>query len=232
MPTPRSCSPAGRSASSRPVPADAPTLLSGQDIRVEFETVERLVPQAQLRRRARRHARAPARRDAGHRRRIGLGQDDARHGAAGVAADCRRPHRDGCDAHRRRRPHDAARDAPAHAGGVPGSVRVAQPAHDGRPDRRRRPGAAPARADHGAARAARAGHAGRSGAERGRGPVRRVAALPARVLGRAAPAHRDRARRGAAARGAGARRADFGARRVGAAAGARAAGGNCSSATA
>ena len=43
-----------------------------------------------LRRRARRDARAAARRDARHRRRIGLGQDDARHGAARAAADRRR----------------------------------------------------------------------------------------------------------------------------------------------
>ena len=57
-------------------------------------------------------------------------------------------------AHRQRRPHDAARDAPAHAGGVPGPVRVAEPAHDGRPDRRRRPRAAPPELAHGRARAA------------------------------------------------------------------------------
>ena len=36
--------------------------------------------------------------------------------------------------------------APAHAGRLPGSVRLAQPAHDGRPHRRRRPRAASARA--------------------------------------------------------------------------------------
>ena len=76
----------------------------------------------------------------GHRRRIGLGQDDARHGAAAlqpIAAGQR-----AVDGQRSTTPiaADAARDAPAHAGRVPGSVRLAQPAHDGRADRRRRPG--------------------------------------------------------------------------------------------
>ena len=61
---------------------------------------------------------------------------------------------------------------------------------------------------------------------------RRAAALSARVLGRPAPAHRDRARGRAAPGGAGARRADLGARRLGAAAGARSCWPSCSAATA
>ena len=39
-------------------------------------------------------------------------------------------------AHRRRRPYRAARDAQAHAGRVPGSVRLGEPAHDRGTDRR------------------------------------------------------------------------------------------------
>ena len=50
---------------------------------------------------------------------------------------------------RRRRPHDAARDAPADAGRVPGPVRVAVAADDDRADRRRGRGAAHARAVEG-----------------------------------------------------------------------------------
>ena len=61
------------------------------------------------------------------------------------------------------------------------------------------------------------------GLERRAGRGRRAAALSARVLGRPAPAHRDRARGRAASRGARARRADLGARRLGAAPGAGAA---------
>ena len=100
-------------------------------------------------------AAAAARRDAGHRRRIGLGQDDAGHGAAGAAAD--RGGRDRASTAQRidnADRDDAARDAAPHAGRVPGSVRLAVAAHDGRPDRRRRPGAAPARAGARRARAA------------------------------------------------------------------------------
>ena len=89
---------------------------------------------------------AEPRRDARHRRRIGVGQDDARHGAARAAAD-----RERRDRGRRVRVDNAdrqvlRRDAAAHAGRVPGPVRVAQPAHDGRPDRRRGSRPAPARA--------------------------------------------------------------------------------------
>ena len=82
------------------------------------------------------------------------------------------------------------------------------------------------------ARPAGAGDARRGRPDRARGVGRRAAALSARVLRRPAPAHRDRARGRAAARGAGARRADLGARRVGAAAGAGAAGRAAARATA
>ena len=73
--------------------------------------------------------------------------------------------------------------------------------------------------------ARRARGAGEADARRGRPRRRRrhgrrARPLSARVLGRAAAAHRDRPRGGAAARDPGARRADLGARRLGAAAGA------------
>ena len=184
---------------------------------------EGLVRQGRVPRGARRDARAEARRDARHRRRIRLGQDHARHGAARAAADRRRRSHARRHAARRRRPHDAARDAPAHAGRVPGPVRVAVTADDDRRHRRRGRRAAHARTDERAAPGAHPRDAGRGRADRGPGHLRRADALPARVLGRAAAADRDRARRDPAPRGAGARRADVRARRLRAAAGAEAA---------
>ena len=91
------------------------------------------------------------------------------------------------------------------------------------------------RPELGAGRARRAGArrcSTRSGLSASARRGRRAAALSARVLRRPAPAHRHRARGGAAARGAGARRADLGARRLGAAAGAGAAGRAAARATA
>ena len=70
----------------QPVPADAPLLVQGENVGVSFELQRRLVRQAPVPGREGRHAVAQARRDAGHRGRIGLGQDDAGHGAAGAAA--------------------------------------------------------------------------------------------------------------------------------------------------
>ena len=151
----------------------------------------------------RRDAAAAARRDARHRRRIGLGQDDARHGAARAAADRARARVDARrHAHRRRRPRHAARDAAAHAGRVPGSVRVAEPAHDDRADRRRGPGAAPA----GAGRRPSASswccemldEVGLSRAPAASTDV--LQRYPHEFSRRPAPAHRDRARGRAAAR--------------------------------
>ena len=224
--TPQGCSRAGRSAWSQPVAADAPVLVEARDVARQLRRSPRgWFAQAPLRRgaAARRCSCAAARRSASSANR-----GRARRRSAWRCSRCSRSPTARSrstaqridDADR----DDAARDAPAHAGRVPGSVRLAQPAHDGRPDRRRGPGAAPARAR-------RAPSATRwslqmldevgLGARARRG--RRARALSARVLGRPAPAHRDRARGRAAARGAGARRADLGARRLGAAAGAGAA---------
>jgi hypothetical protein len=140
----------------QPVPEDAPVLLTRRRGR-EVPFADGLVPQAPGRRGAQCHAAAAARRDAGHRRRVGLGQDHAGHGAAGAAGHRRRRGAARRRAHRQRRPHRAARHAPAHAGGVPGPLCRAVAAHDGGPDRRRGPGAAPARAARGRARGAGAG---------------------------------------------------------------------------
>ena len=127
----------------------------------------RLVRQGRVPRRARRDAGTEARRDAGHRRRIRLGQDHAGHGAAGAAAGGRRQRDARRHAHRQRRPDHAAGDAPAHAGGVPGPVRLAVAADDRRADRRRGRRAAHARADGRRAPSAHPRHAGRGRPVRG-----------------------------------------------------------------
>ena len=179
-----------------------------------------------LRRRARRDAAAAA---AARRSASSANRARARRRSAWRCSRCSRSRARRDHARRHARIDDAAaprlaRDAPAHAGGVPGSVRVAEPAHDGRADRRRGPGAAPAAADAGRARrSASSTMLAEVGLIEAHGVSRRAAALSARILRRPAPAHRDRARRGAAPGGAGARRADLGARRLGAAAGAGAA---------
>ena len=101
---------------------------------------------------------------------------------------------------------------------------VAQPAHDHRADRRRRASSCTCPSSRGEARRERIlDMLAEVGLERGAAAIERPAdALSARVLRRPAPAHRDRARGRAASGGAGARRADLGARRLGAAAGAEA----------
>ena len=99
--------------------------------------------------------------------------------------------------------------APAHADGLPGSVRVAQPAPQRRPDRRRAAARRTASPTRQAGRRARA----RAARDR-RPPARRGVALPARVLGRPAPAHRHRARARAQPRLHRRRRAGLRARRV------------------
>ena len=117
---------------------------------------------------------------------------------------------------RRRRPRPpegrrAARRAQAHAGDLPGSVLLAQPAHDRRPDHRRAHAGAP----HPAA-GRDFGPRGGAAAD-GRAVPLHGAALPARAVRRPAPARRhrqgavgepahDRLRRG----GLGARRVDPG----------------------
>ena len=89
-----------------PVADDAPVLVDARDVRVSFEVAHGGLRRAPLRRRAASDAAAAPRRDARHRRRIGLGQDDARPGAARAAADRGRRGVARRHAHRRRRPHD------------------------------------------------------------------------------------------------------------------------------
>ena len=149
---------------------------------------ERLLPEApdRARRRRRRPRRRP-RRDRRPRRRVGLREIDARpradpHPQAGRGLDRvrGRGHRAGD-----RRGDQAA--APAHADGVPGPLRLAQPAHDGRRHHRR--AAALPRPCRDRSRDPRAGR--RAALDR-RPQPEGGAALPARVLRRPAPAHLDR----------------------------------------
>ena len=102
-----------------------------------------------------------------------------------------------------------ARLPPQGAARVPGPVRVAQSAHDGR----RHSGRAARAARHRAGRAA-APNGSRSCMRHGRARAALCAALSARVLRRAAPAHRDRARARGRAEADRVRRAGLGARRV------------------
>ena len=147
----------------QPLAGDAPILLAAKDVGVTFSIARGWFDERSFDARPARRAAAAARRDARHRRRIGLGQDDARHGAARPAADLGRDDRARRPAHRRRRARRAAGDEQARPGRVPGSLRVAQPAHDGRADRRRRAGAASRRPVEGRAR-----RADRRDARRGR----------------------------------------------------------------
>ena len=103
----------------------------------------------------------------------------------------------------------ADRAAARHADHLPGPVRLAQSAHDRRRDRRRG-------ADHPSAGQEPArvrGPRGRAAGD-GRAERRPHAALSARVLRRAAPAHRHRARAGGVAEADRVRRAGLGAGRV------------------
>ena len=128
----------------QPVAADAPVLLpatmsASTSTRAKAGSAKRT-----LRRRRDATLALQPRRDARHRRRIGLRQDDARHGAAAlqpIASGGRSTRR---TASASTTPSRATLRAMrrADAGRVPGSVRFAQPAHDHRADRRRRPGAA------------------------------------------------------------------------------------------
>src|SRR6185503_19964057 len=148
--------------------------------------------------------------DPGRRRRIGLRQDHGRAPRGAPApGDCR------ASAFRRKEPpgrrfEEIPALQAAHPDRVPEPVRLAQPALHGRPD--------PDRADadprhrrrrHGAARPG--GRAPRKG-----GPGRRFAReVPARVLGRPAPAHRHRPGPDPAPRAPDLRRSGVGARRLG-----------------
>ena len=135
----------------------------------------------------RRLVRRRGRAHAGDRGRVGLRQVDARPRRRAARA-AQRGH---ARAERRRRGARVAEGeasvAPLGADGVPESLRFAQPAQEGRRDSR---GAA--RDQHGP-RAGRARGAREGDACPGRPAPRALRPLSAHVLGRAAPAHRDRA---------------------------------------
>ena len=156
----------------------------------------------------RRELHARARRDAGAGRRVGLRQVDREPpGAAADRADRRpRPLRGTRRAGARRR--RIAGFSPQGAAGVSGSLRLAQPAHDGGPD----PGRAAGAAHPAAVRAA--GRARGRAARPGRPRVGGGTALSARILRRPAPARRDRARARGRAQARHLRRAGVGARRL------------------
>ena len=150
-----------------------------------------------------------ARRDGRTGRRVGLRQVDARpRDPPALQADRRTDHvrRPGHHEGIRER---AARGASQDADGVPGSVRIAQSAAFGRPHRRRAAARAQDHVREGAAtrEVARAARGGRTARRCGE-PV------SARVLRRAAAAHRDRPRAGAEPGLHRLRRARLGARRL------------------
>ena len=99
---------------------------------------------------------------------------------------------------------------PPHADGLPGPLRLAQPAHEGARHRRR----AARRCTGMARRPSRVRRARGAAAAHRRPAARHGRALPARVLRRPAPAHRHRARARAGAEPHHLRRAGVGARRV------------------
>ena len=146
--------------------------------------------------------------DARARRRVRLGQvDDRLLRAPAAEADGRLGalHGAGADDDGSRRP---ARDAQGDADRLPGSVLVAESAHDGRQHRRR----ADARARPGNAAGARGARA--RPARDGRLQPGLHEPVPARVLGRPAAAHRHRARARAEPAADRVRRAGVGARRL------------------
>ena len=133
-----------------------------------------------------------ARRDAVAGRRIRLRQIHRRQGDPAALRHHRRRGVPGRRAHRQHAGRQAAADAPARAGGVPGSVLQPQSAHagarhPGRADPQFRPGAQSRRAERARRRADGQGAAA----------ARRGGPLSARILRRPAPAHRHRPRAGA-----------------------------------
>ncbi len=167
-------------------------------------------------RRGRRELRRAPRRDAGHRRRDGMRQEH--HRAADHAAARRHIGRSAL----RRAGHHAAEgsaaegDAARDADDLPGPLLVAEPAQDRGLHHRRAVRDPRARARQGDAQ--EGGH--RPDGHR-RVEPRALQPLPARVLGRPAPAHRRRAGTGAEAEAADRRRARVGARRLDPGAGAQ-----------
>ena len=191
-------------------------LLRVEDLAMEFpgpQLVRRLASSPAGAGRARRGwdlVRAPRRRGARARRRVGLREDDDRQPAHGPPDAERRPR----GARRRggRQPLRQGPAAPSAAGpdGLPGPLRVAQPADDGGRDRGRTTARAPRRAI-----ARRASHAGDPRDDAGRaGPGRCLpASVSLRAVRRAAPARRRRRGPGARALAAGCGRAGQHARR-------------------
>ena len=111
--------------------------------------------------------------------------------------------------HRERQEGRAEGAPPPGADDLPGSLLVAQPAQDGRLDHRR-----PVRHPRAAQGVRRAPQAGPGADGPRRAEPRALQPLPARVLGRPAPADRRGARDRARAEAAGRRRAGVGARRL------------------
>ena len=148
-----------------------------------------------------------ARRGAGARRRIGVRQvhGGTLHRAPGGARRRRGPPR--WRRPPRARPAGAAQGPPPRADGVPGPLRLAQPAHPDRPRHR-------AGADRHGHVAPRRLCRGAPAARGGRPRCRRRGALPARILRRPAPAHRHRPCARHAARTHHRRRGGLRARRV------------------
>ncbi len=162
------------------------------------------------------HRDSPRRRPR-HRRRIGVGQVDARpHDRRARAGRCRATSASRARTHRGAdHPQGAPRARTLGADGVPGPVPLARPADHGRPGDRGC--ASPARPPHHGRRAYARGRTARAGGPRR--PAR--AGTPAHALGRAAAARRDRPSPRDRARRARHGRGDECARRVGAGAGAR-----------
>ena len=155
-------------------------------------------------------------------RRIGLRQE---HGGAPAGRPVRADARPGRLRRRRRQRRRAAAgvDPAAHADDLPGPVREPQSALEGAGHRRRAAARARLRRRRRRARRREQPHrrARRRAAALGRPRGRRRREVPAPVLGRAAAADLDRARARDRARVPGLRRADLGARRLGAGAGAQ-----------
>ena len=159
-----------------------------------------------------------ARRDARAGRRVGLRQE---HGRADAGRPVRADAAVACastapTSRHARAPPRAPAAAPPHADDLPGPVREPEPALEGARHRRR----AAARAPAGRSATTRCRGAGRAAAAVGRPRRGRRREVPAPVLRRPAPADLDRAGARDAAGVPGLRRADLGARRVGAGAGA------------
>ena len=129
----------------------------------------------------------PPRRDARPGRRVRLRQEHDRAGAHPPPRQHRRHRQVRWDRSRVAEIRSAAQDAPPDADHLPGPVRIVGPAHDRRRHDRRTDRHPRSGVRSGEARADR-----RSPADRRTGPQVRLA-LPTRVLGRPAAAHRDRA---------------------------------------